>query len=257
MRYDLPATLVFLLASTAPAAAPAKVIVVIRDRPTPPYQEALAGARAEWGRPLEVYSVGQPLPPGPVGVVITLGARAARSARRLGAPLIAALAPSHYARGDPPGTVRVAMTPSPERVIDLLKAAGVRRLLAVRASPADAEFSRRAAIAGSTAGVDIEDAVVASSDELSGVLRLAGERADGIWLVPDPDAVTPENYEALRRFTRARGMPFFAPSPGLVAEGARGELAVSFRECGVQAARAARGLATGRPFAPVVYSGDP
>ncbi len=48
------------------------------------------------------------------------------------------------------------MTPSPERFVSLLAAAGVRRLLAVRAVPPEPEFLRRAAEAGEKAGVAIE-----------------------------------------------------------------------------------------------------
>ncbi|MDP3543911.1 MAG: hypothetical protein Q8T11_15695 [Elusimicrobiota bacterium] len=217
----------------------------------PAYREALEGAREEWGRPLDVAAADGLFPQGPPGVIIALGGSAAASARRHGAPLVVALAPS-----DRGATVFIAMTPSPERLVSLLAARGVRRLLAVRAAPAESEFSRRTVAAGRAAGVRIEAAVLSSPRSMPGLLRRAGMKADALWLAPDPDSVTPGTFAAAREFSRARGIPFFAPAAGLVSEESLGDLAVSFRDCGREAARAARELLAGRPVAKVVYPGE-
>ena len=77
--------------------------------------------------------------------------------------------------------------------------------------------------------------------------------ADAVWLAPDPGTVTPENFGAVREFARARSLPFFAHAAGLVMDEVRGDLTVSFRECGREAARAARELLAGRAVAKTVY----
>ncbi|MCM2303996.1 MAG: hypothetical protein NDJ72_04790 [Elusimicrobia bacterium] len=235
------------------AARAAQALVVISEPLTPSFREALDGFLAEWGEAVDTAPAGRALPPGPHGVIVALGGHAAMRARRSGAPTVVALAPAY--RDDDAGaaTVRVAMTPSPERFVSLLAAAGVRRLLAVRAAPPEPEFLRRAAEAGGKAGVAIEDRILSGPDGLPRLLRRDGVSADGVWLAPDPASVTPETFGAAREFSRARSVPFFAPAAGLVMDEVRGELTVSFRDCGREAARAARELLAGRPVEKVVY----
>ncbi|MBI2385352.1 MAG: hypothetical protein HYV14_04980 [Elusimicrobia bacterium] len=231
----------------------AGALVVTREPLEAPYREAFEGLLAEWPEPLETARAGRPLPPGPHGVIIAFGGRAAMTAHGADAPMVAALAPGYRARGRKSATVRVELTPSPERVIRLLAAAGVRRLLVVRASPLDPDFERRARDAGIASGVAIADAILSSPDRLPGLLRRLGPAADAVWLAPDPAAVTPETFAAARDFSRARSIPFFAPTAGLVAGGVRGELTVSFGDCGREAARAARELLAGRAVPAAVY----
>lgn len=246
------APLAFLLL-TPGAVRAASTLVVLSEPPSPSYREALAGLRAELGEGIETASADRPLPPGPHGVIIALGGRAAQRARLDGAPLVVALAPSYRRPDAPAATVRVALTPSPERFVGALSAAGVKRLLAVRSSSSEPEFLRRVAKAGAQAGVVIDDGSLSSADELPHLLRTAGSRADAIWLAPDPAVVTPEAFETAREFARARGIPFFAPAAGLVKDEIRGELTVTFLECGREAGRAARELLAGRAVAKIVY----
>jgi hypothetical protein len=169
--------------------------------------------------------------------------------------MVVALAPAYRDDGRGLPTVRVAMTPSPERFVSFLAAAGVRRLLAVRAVPAEPEFVQRAAEAGKLSGVVIKDEILPEPDGLPRLLRGAGSSADAVWLAPDPGTVTPETFGVTREFSRARAIPFFAPAPGLVSDEIRGELTVSFRDCGREAARAAKEILAGRLAAKVVYPG--
>lgn len=242
----------------APAVARgAQALVVMNEPLSASSREALEGLRAEWAGPIEIASAARPLPPGDHGVIIAFGGRAAMRARLSGAPLVVALAPSYRAESRAFPTVRVAMTPSPERFVNLLAAAGVHRLLAVREVPAEPEFVRRAEAAGKRSDVVIEDEILTAPDGLPRLLRGAGMRADALWLAPDPGVVTPEAFTVAREFSRARAIPFFAPAAGLVKKEIRGELAVSFRDCGRQAALAAQELLAGRTVAVVVYPREP
>lgn len=230
---------------------PGTALVLMSEPMLPCYREALEGVRDEWELPLHVAIAGRPFPPGPYAVIFALGGAAARAAPRKGVPTVSALAP-----GDRRSTVRVALTPSPEHIAGVLHAGGVRRLLAVRSAPSEAAFSRRARAAAEAAGIVIEDVVIAAPGGLPAALRRAGSKADGLWLTPEPAAVTPENFAAVREYARARRIPFFAPAAGLVGKDSLGDLAVSFRDCGREAARAARELLAGRPVARVVYPGE-
>lgn len=247
------APLLALLLLAPAAARAAQVLVVVSEPLSPSSREALEGLRAEWPVPIETASAGSALPPGPHGVIIAFGGHAALRAREADAPLVVALAPAYRPVKNRAATARVAMTPSPERFVGFLAAAGVRSLLAVRAVAADPEFVRRAAEAGKASGVAIEDQILPSPDDLPRLLRSAGSRADAIWLAPDPASVTPETFGVAREFSRARAIPFFAPAAGLVSDEIRGELTVSLRDCGREAARAARELLAGRPVPKVVY----
>ncbi len=237
----------------APAAArSAETLVVLSEPPSSASREALEGLRAELNAGIEMASADRPLPPGPHGVIIAFGGRAVQRARRAGAPMVVALAPA-YLESRPSDTVRVALTPSPERFGGFLAAAGVKRLLVVRSPAGDAEFVRRIIEIGKQAGVVIEDGVLPSPDELPRLLRASGALADAVWLAPDPAIVTPEAFGVAREYARARGIPFFAPAAGLVKEEIRGELTVTFRDCGREAGRAAREMLAGRSVATVVY----
>lgn len=237
--------------TTRPARAALLALLVVLSEPlSVSHREALEGLRAEWSGTIEIASAGRPLPPGPHGVIVAIGGRAARRARQGRGPAVVALAP---AARDGTATVLVAMTPSPERFVSVLSAAGIRRLLAVRAVPAEKEFLRRAAEAGRIAGVAIEDEILPKAEDLPRLLRGSGPGAQAIWLAPDPESVTPETFAVAREFARGRAVPFFAPAAGLVSDEVRGEFAVSFRDCGREAARAARELEAGRPTAKVVY----
>lgn len=231
----------------------ASTLVVLSEPPSSSYREALEGLRSELGDGIETTSADRPLPPGPHGVIIAFGGRAAQRARRVGEPLVVALAPSFRVPDGAAATVRVALTPSPERFVSFLGAAGVRRLLAVRSSSSEPEFLRRVAEAGVRVGVIVEDGSLSSAYALPQLLRTSGSRADAIWLAPDPALVTPEAFETAREFARARGIPFFAPAAGLVKDEIRGELTVTFRDCGREAGRVARELLAGRAIARIVY----
>lgn len=257
MRYALAVMTMMLLLPAPVTARGAEALVVVSEPLTAPYREAYEELVSRWAEPLDTAPAGRALPPGPHGVIIALGGRAAKTARQADAPLVVALAPSYSGRGRRSATVIVEMTPSPERIVSLLAAAGVRRLVAVRAAPAEPGFAGRASAAGKAAGVGIEDAVFRPPESLSALLRRSGRRADAVWLAPDPEAVTPEAFAAAREFSRARSIPFFAPTTGLVAGEVRGELAVSFADCGRAAALAARGILAGLPAPARVYPGDP
>lgn len=258
------AAMIVLLLLAPCAARAARVLVVLSEPPSSSHQEALDGLRAEWSEPIETASADRPepietasadrpLPPGPHGVIIALGARAALRARRADAPVVVALAPAYRDANPAPTQVLVAMTPSPELFVKRLAAAGVRRLLAVRSASASAGFIRRAIEAGKQSGVSIEDGVLTSPDDLPRLLRASGANADAVWLAPDPAVVTPEAFNVVREFSRARKIPFFAPAAGLVSDEIRGELTVTFHDCGQEAARAAKELLAGRLVSKVVY----
>ena len=247
------AALIALLLLAPAAARAAQALVVVSEPLSPSFREALDGFLAEWGEPVATAPAGKALPSGPRSVGGAFGGRAALRASRDGAPMIVALAPGYRDEGRAAATVRVAMTPSPESFVGALAAAGVRRLLAVRAVAAEPEFLRRAAAARARAGVRIDAGVLPAPARQPHVRRHEGVLADAVWLAPDPGTVTPENFGAAREFARARSMPFFAPAAGLVMDEVRGDLTVSFRDCGREAARAARELLAGRVTAKTVY----
>jgi hypothetical protein len=251
------AALLALLLLAPAAARAAQALVVVSEPLSPSFREALDGFLAEWGETVDTVPAGRALPPGPRGVIIAFGGHAASRARQDGAPMVVALAPAYRPDGRRPATVRVAMTPSPERFVSALAAAGVRRLLAVRSVAADPDFLRRASVAGERSGVVIDDGILPGPDDLPHLLRRDGVRADAVWLAPDPGSVTPETFGAAREFSRARALPFFAPAAGLVMDEVRGELTVSFRDCGREAALAARELLAGRVVAGIVYPAAP
>ena len=235
----------------APAARAERLLVVLPEHASAPYQEALEGIRAAWTGELETATDAKSLPEKPGDVVIALGARAARRARACGSPVVVALAPSFRAPARR-GLVRVLMTPAPEDIARRLAGSGVKRLLLLHSGNGHAEFARRAEEEARREGIEIVLATIAVGEDLPSALRRAGE-ADAVWLAPDPDLVVPETFLAVREFAKALAIPFFAPTPGLAKDGARPDLAASFKDCGRAAALAAAELAAGRPVAEAVH----
>lgn len=248
--------LMILLLQAPAAARAAETLVVLSEPLSSAHREALDGLRAELGETIEIASADRSLPPGPHGVVVAFGSRAALRARRAGAPMVVALAPA-YRGENPMKTVRVAMTPSPDRFVTVLAAAGVRRLFAVRSGERGGDFLRSAAEAGKRVGVTIEEGTLSSAQDLPQALRKSGRDADAIWLAPDPAVVSPEAFAVAREYARARAILFFAPAAGLVKDEVRGELTVTFRDCGREAGRAAREILAGHDIAEVVYAAGP
>jgi ABC-type uncharacterized transport system substrate-binding protein len=75
--------------------------------------------------------------------------------------------------------------------------------------------------------------------------HLVGERADALWLPPDPLLVNAQNFTALKEFSWANDVPFYAPNDGLVEKGAVASVSSSFREIGRAAALAALAARSG------------
>jgi hypothetical protein len=76
-------------------------------------------------------------------------------------------------------------------------------------------------------------------EELPALLRSLPP-SDALWLAPDPALVTPTTFAAACEYARSRGVPYFAPAPGLTERGATPGLAPDFLAAGLRAAAAAR-----------------
>ena len=82
--------LIILMVMAPAAACAARALVVFNEPFSASYREAFEGLRAEWAETLETAPADRALPPGPHGVIIALGGRAAMRAGRDGAPLVVA-----------------------------------------------------------------------------------------------------------------------------------------------------------------------
>ena len=95
-------------------------------------------------------------------------------------------------------------------------------------------------------GIEIHNERLDDADDLPERLRqLARRGIDALWLPPDPLLINVNTFAVFREFSRANGVPFYAPTAGFVEAGAVAAVAPSFREIGVVAASATLDLLAG------------
>jgi ABC-type uncharacterized transport system substrate-binding protein len=95
---------------------------------------------------------------------------------------------------------------------------------------------------------------VSGADALPDRLRAVLQQGvDALWLPPDPLLINAQNFSVLKTFCWSNNIPFYAPTAGLVEQGAVASVSSSFREIGRAAGRVARRVLLGKIPEQVVY----
>lgn len=244
-------SIAFALAAAAPARAETPMAVMSSE--SEHYRQALAGFTEAWGSTVPVVSEERALPP-EAWAFAAIGGKA--SARRWprDAVVVACLAPS-VPENDDDELTRVSLLPDPEVLIDRLRALApkLKVLRAFWSSESSLGDTERLIAAAAKHGIVVLSERIVPASALPERLRGFGDKADALWLMPDPALVNAENFLILREYAAAEKLPFFAPTEGLVERGATATIAVSFRDMGRAAARSLRGRLAGRAEPEVVY----
>lgn len=241
-----------LLALAAPAGA-APTAVMSSD--SAHYRQALEGFIEVWGSSVPVVAAGAPLPAGE-RVFVAFGSKAAASEWPTDAVVVACLAPSAEAV-DGDALTQVSLLPDPSALVARMRALipslkVLRVLWSSDSSRADAQALVRA---GAASGVAVDLVRVWPPSRLPARLRGLSGRADALWIMPDPELVTAENFAVLREYAAAERLPFLAPTAGLAERGATAVIAVTFRDMGRAAAASLRARLEGRAEPEIVRAG--
>lgn len=258
------AALAVFAAALLASPAPAQSVQAVLSADTRPYQEAWAGFRDELGEGAAMSVAGSAAGPSveSARVVVAFGRKAALQEYRGAGKLIIVMAPSVQApRRGKRDAARVAMTPSPQVLLERLRALqpGLKRLAVVWKS----EFYGKQYLpvlreAGRAVGVEIVSVEVGGNKQegVPDLLRSVYGRADALWLPPDPLVISESHFTLFRDFSLSNRVPLYAPIPSLAERGATASIGVSFRAIGRAAGRAAEAALAGEE-APEVSFPEP
>jgi putative ABC transport system substrate-binding protein len=79
-----------------------------------------------------------------------------------------------------------------------------------------------------------------NADAVPDAIRRIADTTDAIWLPPDPLLLNPNTFLIFKEFSMRKRIPLYAPTGGLVDNGATASIGVSFFEIGRMAGRAAK-----------------
>lgn len=235
----LAAILLLVCASTA-RAADATVAAVFSSE-SGPYQEALSGFDETVGTvPQTVFlSNADAKLPESAKVVVTFGAKAALKGYPSGTALVYAMAPALELDRE---ATAIRMEPEPDVLLSCVHriAPNVKRLGIVWQSARYGKYVASVRKLGESRTISIEDAPVGDDRSLPDALRSLYGKIDALWLPPDPLLINAQTLPVLLDFSRANRVPLFAPTAGLVEQGATASIGPDFKEIGRAAGRAAR-----------------
>lgn len=226
-------------------AAASDDIVIVLSSDSAPYVEALRGFTEKLGRPSPTYNLAheEPVIPETTRVIVAIGGRAALHAYPSGRILVYCLAPGIKRNADEynGSLYNIYMSPNDRIAVAKFKELqpALKRIAVLWSSPLAKDYIRDKTGVAETLGVEIVSDNIHQADELPDHLRALRGTVDAIWLPPDAALVTRQNFTTIRGFALANGIPFYAPSEGLVEQGALASVTPSFNELGALAAETA------------------
>lgn len=247
-------------------AAATEEIAIFQSDELPAY-EAPARAFAEaLGRPCHVYrirgekerglSIAEHLRKDPPPLVFALGAKAAWvAAQELpNVPMVYAMVsdPARYGLAGPKITgvaINLPMDAVMAQVEVLLPDVGT---IGVIVTPGQAETLLPAArTAAEKVGLEVKAEVVSDPKQLRRALSRLREDVQALWLVPDPELLTPANFRTIRDAAVRARLPLLTSSETLVRAGALLSVTPDADEVGAQAARLAAEILDAPPETPI------
>ena len=234
------------------------VAVLSSDLPT--YREAYDGLRGAWPTPVPILALdnGGPALADGTRIVVAFGAKAAAQRYPPGVPLVYCVAPGSVV-GREGTTIMIDMAPEASVLLGKLLQIhpGLKRIGVVWLSAALAGNVAAFKRAGADASVEVFAEPLEDANALPGRLReLKRDQVDGLWLPADSQVLTPYNFEILRDYSYANGIPLFAPTENLVERGATASVSVSYQELGRAAADAAKSALADRKQPADLYVGS-
>lgn len=262
MRSERAAALAALLAALPPRPASAQEVVAVLSSDLRPYREAYQALQDSLGRRVPVLPLGEEVrPPPSAKVVVAFGGKAALARYPPRVALVYAVAPGiDVSPSDRGGvSVKVPMEPEPSVLLGALRRLkpGLKRLGVPWSSDGVAPTIESLKKAGRELSIQVDAPRLEDPAELPARLRELRTTADALWIPPDPALINARDFATIRQFCRDNGIPFFAPTQGLVEQGADASVSVGYAEIGRAAAGAARTHLDGGSLPVDVYAARP
>lgn len=242
---------------TAPPGAWAQEVVAVLSSELGPYRQAFDGFQNAFGRPVStiVLQGQEPTLPSETRIVVTFGGRAAQGPYPDHVLVISCMAPGGAWSRRHGTAIEVPMLPRAAAVLVRLRdiQPTVKRLAVLWASAPFEPYVRDMREAAAAMGITLLAEQLDGPDGLPDRLRALLEMTDALWLLPDPVLVNARSFSVLKEYSWSNRVPFYAPTAGLVEQGATAAIANSFREIGRTAALAARRTLDGESVGATAY----
>jgi len=230
----------------------AEDVVAVLSSHLEPYQEALSGFEEAFGGPVSSFDLSNSHTgiTKTTKVIVAFGSRASAQSYPNDVKLVYCMAPgARFSPKERPGrTVRISMTPPASVILKKMKILQphLKRLGFLWVSDNQTEFDQEMQLAAQSAGITLISRRMSNTDELPDQLRaLQAAEAQALWVPPDPQLLTPQNFNVIRDFSRSSRIPFYVANEGFVEKGATAAVAATFEEIGRSAAKIARGIVDG------------
>ncbi|MFH1724741.1 MAG: ABC transporter substrate binding protein [Elusimicrobiota bacterium] len=236
----------------------AQEVVSILSSESRHYREASDSFQKALGKPVPTFILSGDTPriSTDTKVAVAFGGKAAMAEYPGHVIVISCLAPGvgvDFPRRKMPH-IRVSMLPHPRSLLSTLTAIqpALKVLVVYWASESMRRYVKSMEQEAALRGIEIVGGKLDGPGDFPARLRRLPAQADAIWLAPDPLLVNAQSFATLKDFSWANGVPFYAPTAGLVDKGATASVSVGFDEIGRVAAEVARNALAGRlPDGPV------
>jgi putative ABC transport system substrate-binding protein len=180
--------------------------------------------------------------------VIAVGEQALKEARKLRrTPVVYTMALNidESSLGD--NITGVTMTASPDNYLKLFRKLELKRIGILYDPRRSGAYMKRVRQATAAFGIELIASEVHSPREVPTALdRLKKSAVDGIWMLPDSTAVSPENIDAYFLFAQQQNLPIISFARGYLAKGALAVLEVPREKMAVQSCNLIGKLRSGR-----------
>lgn len=181
--------------------------------------------------------------------VIAIGEEALKEARKLRrVPVVYTMTLNVDENSLGNNVVGVTMIAAPKNYLKLFKQMHLRRIGILYDPRRTGAYLERAGQATAGFGIELIPIKVSSPREvLTALQKLKQSSVDGIWLLPDSTAVTPETIDAYFHFAQQQNLPLIGFARSYLEKGALAVLEVSRQMMGEQSCSLVRKLRAGMP----------
>lgn len=222
------------------------------------YTNSLAGFEKEWGRAVPVINMAGANAelPRNTGIIAAFGAKAAMRPYPDGLTLIYwAPAMGGEQTGRAGRVIKINLAPRPDILAARLKEIQPKLKLLRIFFMAEhlTAYIEELRSAFRPLGIAIQAGKLGRREDLPDAMRAMNAKPDALLVLNDPALINAQTFAVLKDYSWANGVPFYAPTSGLVEQGATACVAPSFAELGRAAAQTARKVSAGSPVGEEVY----
>jgi len=248
----------FLLGVACISASLAEEVIAVLSSASGAYAESLAGFEKEWGRSVQAVNMTSERVPlsRSNNIIIAFGAKAAmrqypdRSTLIYWAP---GLGVDQLDREGP--AIKIWLGARPDILVARLKEIQpqLKNLGIFYVSAYYTRYIENMRRAARPFGITIHADKLDGTDNLPDRLRAMETKLEAVLMLNDPLFVNVQTFMILKNYSWANGVPLYAPTAGLVEQGATASIGPTFTELGRAAAQTARKALTGDPAGEEIY----